>query len=150
MWQGLLLCTPQQGLLQDLPQESGFTTFLTSSIVGRVLIEALVDIYLGQAGNCQVFDVSGAVKNVVEVLNPSLQNLLLLCQQLRPINVEEGRGAGGLWSVYWIKSMVEVLHVVDVCVALDFIGLLAKPTVLYLAKISLHLTSSVVKGIFLG
>lgn len=91
-------------------------------------------------------DLSRAAENLINV-QPSLQDLLLLSQQLIPICSEEGGRSRGLWSINGFQSIIEVHGVITVCVALDFIGLLAILCALHHAKVLLHLSFSVCKDI---
>ena len=81
------------------------------------------------------------------MFNPFLQDLLLLSQQLYRGGREEPV------SVIFTKQSSrhhKALAVMGVCVALDFIGLLAVPRVLHQAEFPLHLLFSVCKGTFLA
>ena len=53
----------------------------------------------------------------------SLQDLLLLCQQLVPSHFEEGGGASGLRLLDSLWSIIETLDVVAVGIALNFVRL---------------------------
>lgn len=101
-----------------------------------------------QGPDCLVIDLSRMVEDLIRTFSLSLQNLLLVSQQLSSICTEEGRGARILWSINSLQGIIEALGAMAVCLTLVFIGRLAILRVPYHAELHLHLLVSVYKGIF--
>ena len=93
-----------------------------------------------------VIDLSRVVEDLIQAFNLSLQDLLLVSQQLSSICTEEGGGARILWSINTLQGIREALGAMAVCVTLDFIGLLVILRVPYHAEHHLHLLFSVYKA----
>ena len=101
-----------------------------------------------QGPDCLVIDLSRMVEDLIQTFSLSLQNMLLVSQQLSSICTEEGRGARILWFINSLQGIIEALGAMAVCLTLDFIGLLAILRVPYHAELHLHLLVNVYKGIF--
>ena len=77
-----------------------------------------------QGPDCLAIDLSRMVEGLIQTFILSLQDLLLVSQQLSSIYTEEGREARILWPINSLQGIIEALGAIAVCVTLDFIGLL--------------------------
>lgn len=101
-----------------------------------------------QGPDCLAIDLSRMVEDLIQAFSLSLQDMLLVSQQLSSICTEKGRGARILWSINSVQGIIGALGAMAVCVTLDFTGVLAILCVPYYTELHLHLLFSVYKGIF--
>lgn len=123
-----------------LPAESCLMAFRTSQ--GGQLIKVLTELHLRQAGM-----VSSLIQSVQPVSPRSSSSHSAVESHLYWGGREEPA------AVVFAKQSSrhhKALAVMEVCIALDFIGLLSLPRVLHQAEFPLHLLFSVCKGTFLA
>ena len=78
-----------------------------------------------QGPDCLAIDLSRMVEDLIQAFSLSLQDMLLVSQQLSSICTEKGRGARILWSINSVQGIIGALGAMAVCVTLDFTGVLA-------------------------
>ena len=88
-----------------LPHQVFFYGFRTSPSVGSLSRSFLISTY------GLFIDLSRAAENLTNV-QPSVQDLLLLSQQLIPICSEAGGRGRGLWSINGFQSIIEAYGVI--------------------------------------